>query len=363
MNVAELIDQIKAKLQMYGGLPTPSVMPIDLDDSEMSKPHKVCPVCRRHFRPTLTVCPNHRQLLVPTNHTEVRLFHPGEKVLDDRFKIEKWVGSGTLHEVYAARDHQNRQTCAVKILNPELGYDQKTVKRYAAAIVKNMTFDHPNIAKTVAHGTRQDRSGERPLSVVEWLPGETLSERLVEPRAVNANLAIKICIAVCKALDYAHDRGVTHQDLRPSNIFLLSDGTVKVTDFGLAERMLRGLDWKQPENRINTGSVYGNADYIDPHYATKGIAGSGSDVYSLGCILYECLTGSPPFVGENQLQVLFGHLQSEAEAVSNKCPELKETGLDEVLKKCLEKDPANRYQSARELQDALAAIKLNTCSP
>src|SRR5262249_26282373 len=147
-----------------------AVPPLTEDDLQRGKAHKRCPapLCDRHYPSTAILCGEHGCLLVPAKGL---LLHSDEILLDGRFKVKKWIGRGSLHDVFVAEDQQNGQMCAVKILRFELGYDNKTVRRCVKELIQNMSLDHPYIAKTFGHGTKLDESGERPFSVCEYLTG------------------------------------------------------------------------------------------------------------------------------------------------------------------------------------------------
>jgi eukaryotic-like serine/threonine-protein kinase len=356
MNVKKFLDLIKDRIQQTKPGSTTAVMTVEAADRQSDNLEKRCASCDRLYPASDMVCSKDGHILVRIK-ADCRLIQIDEIVLNSRFKITNWIGQGSLTEVYRAVDEQNGEACAVKILRSELGQDAKTVHRFFVEVENNSTLSHPFIAKIFAQGMKASSSGTRPLLAMEWLAGESMAKKIKEEQSIETVRALGICISVCEALEYAHSRGVTHRDLKPSNIFLLTDGAIKITDFGLAERLLRGLDWTKPQGVSVTGSVYGDPSYLDPHFATKGKAAPTCDIYSLGCILHECLTGAPPFSGENEMQVLFSHLQQQPELVSKQRTDLKDCGIDELVLKCLRKEPAMRYQSAQELQAALSSIK------
>jgi serine/threonine-protein kinase len=325
-----------------------------LDAPEMAERRKYCSSCKGYFSSDYSVCTIDGTILTPFARP---LVTTGTANLDNRYKVTHRVGVGTLHEVYQVVDERTGRSCAVKILKFQLGYDGKTVRRYLSAVEQLYSLKHSNIATTFSHGSISRESRELPYLVMEWLGGTPLAEKNRKERHIEIITALNICISACDALGYAHDRGILHRDLKPSNIFVFSDGSIKITDFGLAERLLREIEWTQPKDVTATGSIYGDPSYLDPHYAIKGRAAVTTDIYSLGCILYECLTGSRLFTGENELQILFGHLLQEPPKVSDKRPELNKFGIDKLVRKCLEKDPAKRYQTAQELRKALVKMK------
>lgn len=352
MDFRKFIDKLGQKVDQKRPI---SSRVVELSDIEVGKKYKRCPRCSRYYQSDEMVCIADGMILTPTIPPEADgLLHIGELVCDGRYKIAQRIGRGTLTEVYRAVDEQNGITCAVKVLKKELRHDKKTVRRFLNGVEANHRLSHPFIAEMYSQGTSSDQEANHALFVMEWLDGENLSEKIKKEGNLEATKALDISIAACNALEYAHNQGIVHKDLKPSNIFWLKDGQIKLTDFGLAERLLRELDWTQQKGANATGSVYGNPNYLDPHH-TK--VAPTCDIYSLGCILHECLTGSPPFTGENELQVLFGHMQGHPDKVSKTRPDLKGSGIDEVVQKCLMKEPEKRYQSAQELQDALLTLK------
>lgn len=320
---------------------------------------KQCPKCKMRYDQIEMVCQNDGYILVSSVLSIIRpnLQLECETVLDNRFTIKYWIGEGNLTQAYGAEDKETGSNCAVKVLRREYQRDGKTVRRFLSEAQRNKSLSHRYIAETHAHGVFSDQSGEQPWFAMDMLIGEDLATRLKKTRTIKLVPALNMCIALSEALEYAHGFGITHKHVQPSNIFLLDDGTVRLTDFGLAERQLKELQWNTLEALTASGNLYGEPAYMDPAYAKSGKATPASDIYSLGCILHECITGSPPFTGDNELQVLFAHIDNSPEPVSNRRPELKASGIDYVILKCLEKDPWQRFRTASDLRDALMTVE------
>jgi eukaryotic-like serine/threonine-protein kinase len=267
---------------------------------------------------------------------------PGTRIAE-RFEIEELAGSGGMGEVYRARDASGAPV-AVKVL-----YRAHDVARLAREARALASLNHPGILRYVAHGTLDDGRG---YLVTEWLDGDTLAARLEQgPLSVEETLDLGARIA--GALGEAHRAGIVHRDLKPANIFLIRGeiaGT-RILDFGLARIERAGLTLTQ------TGSVMGTAGYMAPEQA-RGERGvdAAADVFSLGCLLFRCLTGKAPFAGDDMLVVLLKIALEEAPRLHDLCPEVPQA-LDELVAAMLSKNAADRPHDGRAAGEALAAIQ------
>jgi len=258
-------------------------------------------------------------------------------------ELGEMIGQGGMAQVYRAYDRRHQRSVAIKVLMPELA---KSVgaKRFLREIEVEAGLQHPNIL------TIHD-SGEvdgLPYYVMPFIDGETLRDRIERERQLSLPDALEIARAVASALDYAHENGILHRDIKPANI-LLSDDSVHVADFGVAA----ALGSAGGERLTESGVIVGTPAYMSPEQAgaEKGID-ARSDVYSLGCVVYEMLSGQPPFTGLTSHAVLARHLQEAPPSIEIVRPNVP-SGLDAVLKRALAKVPADRFSDAGSLIDAL----------
>lgn len=245
-------------------------------------------------------------------------------------------------DVYQGRDTLLNRTVAIKVLHSQYSADEAFVKRFRREAQAAANLTHPNIVGIYDWGQAQGTY----FIVMELVDGRSLRDVLKSEGALLPRRATEIAAETAAALSVAHQAGLIHRDIKPGNILLSKDGTVKVTDFGIA----RAFDDSQELTR--TGAVIGTATYFSPEQAQGDTADERSDVYALGVVLYEMLTGRPPFVGDSPMAVAFQHVSSEALAPSHLNPDVP-TDLDVVVSKALRKDPGGRYQSAGEMRQDL----------
>jgi len=269
---------------------------------------------------------------------------PGD-VLADRFEVEALVAAGGMGRIFRARDRQSGEKVAVKVLLDELGahgarFDQET--RVLAEL------SHPGIVRHVAHGVA--RSGEAYLAM-EWLEGEDLSRRLSRGR-LSIEESLSLCAQVAAALGAAHARGIVHRDLKPSNLFLVSDriDCIKVLDFGIAR--LSGMS-----SLTQTGAILGTPRYMAPEQAqNEGSVDARADIFSLGCVLFECIAGAPAFSGDHMVALLAKVLFADPVRLADLCPEVPEP-LERLVSRMMAKDPSARPWDGAALLLELSALK------
>jgi hypothetical protein len=265
-------------------------------------------------------------------------------LLGGRFEIEHQVAAGGMGEVFRARDRVTGEAVAVKVMSD--GRDHRSA-RFAREIELLAELSHPGIVRYVAHG--ETPSGQLFL-VMEWLDGEDLKARL-ERKALTMGEAVALATRVAETLGAAHARGIVHRDLKPSNLFLPGGriDAVTVLDFGIAHRPGR-------TQLTQTGIMIGTPGYMAPEQArTGGVIDARADVFALGCVLFQCLTGTPPFEGDNAATVLAKILFGEAPRVSALWPAVP-ADLDGLVAQMLAKDPALRPRDGANLAAALAAL-------
>ncbi|HEX3483387.1 MAG TPA: serine/threonine-protein kinase, partial [Kofleriaceae bacterium] len=267
-----------------------------------------------------------------------------EERLDDRFELEQPIGSGGMGTVFRARDSISGETVAVKILSDGQGH---LAERFAREVTVLAALSHPGIVRYISHGVTS--SGKLFLAM-KWVDGETLRTRL-ERGPLTLGESVTLATRVAEALSVAHARGVVHRDLKPSNLILPGGRAdlVKVLDFGIAQR-------EGKTQLTQTGMLLGTAGYMAPEQARTGEpVDARADVFALGCVLFQCLTGVPPFDGDTTAAILAKVLFGTAPRVSELWPEVPES-LDALVAQMLAPDPALRPSDGANLAAALATL-------
>ena len=268
------------------------------------------------------------------------------KRLDGRYELTELVGIGGMANIYKARDIADNKEVAVKILKEEFVGNEEFLRRFRNESKAVATLSHPNIVKIfdVNFGDRIQ------YIVMEYIDGITLKEYIEQNTVLKWKDAVHFIVQILRALSHAHDKGVVHRDIKPHNIMLLSDGTIKVTDFGIAR-------FARDEGK--TGDVaIGSVHYISPEQAKGDFTDERSDIYSTGIMLYEMLTGHLPFEGDTLEKVAVMQMQSMAtlpRAYNSSIPE----GLEEIIVCAMQKDPKMRYQTASEMLRDIDEFKRN----
>ena len=271
------------------------------------------------------------------------------------YEILSLIDAGGMGEIYRARDDRLARDVAIKTISPRLVADQDAFARFEREGRATAALSHPNILTIYDIG----RDGETAYLVTELLQGETLRARLSRS-ALPWTDALEIAAAVTAGLAAAHARGIIHRDLKPENVFLTADGRVKILDFGLARSVATtptdvGSDTLPSTQLTMPGAMVGTSGYMSPEQIKGGQLDPSTDIFSLGCVLYEMLTGERPFRRATAAETMAAVLDaSPAPLVGSQAP--LPAGLDGVVLRCLEKDPEARFRSASELAGALAAI-------
>ncbi len=261
---------------------------------------------------------------------------PGDQV--DDYKIESVVASGGMASIFRANDLRTGQPVALKVPHPQAECDPVFFDRFNREAEIGKKLDHPAVVKVLHHDRRK-----RLYMVTEWADGRLLRQILAEAGRLPSERAVKIALEICDALEYMHSQGVVHRDLKPENIFVDSEDRIKIIDFGIAATA--------GARRLTFGKlshVMGSPDYISPEQVKGKRGDSRSDLYALGVILYEMLTGQVPFTGPNVFAVMHDRVVNHPVPPREINPDLSPE-LQEILYRALERDPKNRYATAREL--------------
>ena len=271
------------------------------------------------------------------------------KRLDGRYEMNELIGVGGMAYVYKAYDCIDDRTVAVKILRDEFLTNEEFTRRFRNESKAIAILNHPNIVKVLDVGF-----GERlQYIVMEYIDGITLKEYLDQRKDIRWKEAVHFTVQILRALQHAHDKGIVHRDIKPQNIMLLSDGTIKVTDFGIA-RLSRTAVRATVEGEKAIGSVH----YISPEQARGEITDEKADLYSVGVALYEMLTGKLPFEADNAVSVAIMQMQNEATPPHEINPDIPE-GLEQITMRAMQKDLTKRYQSAAEMLGDFDEFKRN----
>ncbi|WP_295625902.1 Stk1 family PASTA domain-containing Ser/Thr kinase [uncultured Corynebacterium sp.] len=277
----------------------------------------------------------------------------GDELLSGRYRLGGLIGVGGMSDVYSASDTLLGREVAVKMMRADLARDENFLERFRRE-AKNAAFlNHPVIVSVFDTGETEGPMGTVPYIVMELVQGETLRDIVRREGPLDPARAASILADVCDALEFSHQQGIVHRDVKPANIMLTNTGAVKVMDFGIARALGDSTTMTQ------TAAVIGTAQYLSPEQARGKPADARSDIYSVGCVLFEALTGGPPFTGETPLSVAYQHVQDDPPRPSELVEGLSDeegTAVDAVLLTAMAKDPAERYDSSAELAEDLRRI-------
>lgn len=270
--------------------------------------------------------------------------HPGE-VLEGKWRVDKKIGQGGMGSVYKATDVALDRTVAIKILAADLCKDEVFVARFEREAKLTANLEQPNVILIYGVGRHQGR----PFIVMKWLPGETLASRLESLQEAGALMPVSevrsIVAQICAGLDYIHGKGLVHRDIKASNIVLDDNNHATILDFGILR------DLKSKESLTAVGMLIGTPHYVSPEQILGKPFDSRSDLYAVGVLLYEMLTGATPFDADNEFDLIKKHVKSPPPEPCERNPELP-VEVGEVLKRAIAKDPSKRFQSASDLADA-----------
>ncbi len=268
-------------------------------------------------------------------------------VLGERYEIGGVLGRGGMAEVHRGRDLRLGREVAVKVLRSDLARDPSFQVRFRREAQAAASLNHPAIVAVYDTGEDRSSSGATPYIVMEYVEGETLRDVLRREGVLSPERAMTFAADICAALDFSHRNGIVHRDVKPGNVMVTPQGTVKVMDFGIARAVSDSA-----ATMTSTAAVIGTAQYLSPEQARGESVDARSDVYSVGCLLYELVTGAPPFTGDSPVSVAYQHVREDPKLPSSVNPAIP-ADLDAILLKALSKNPANRYQSAAEMRNDL----------
>src|SRR3954449_6178217 len=258
-------------------------------------------------------------------------------LLSDRYRLEARIGSGGMSTVYRAQDTVLERPVAIKLMNREVAADSDQLERFRREARAVAQLSHPHIVTVIDYG----EDDGRPYIVLEYVGGETLKQRIRRCGRLPVAEAVAYAIEIARALGCAHDSHIVHRDVKPQNVLIDDEGTAKVTDFGIARSLTE-------EGLTADGRVLGTTDYVSPEQALGHDVGPQSDLYSLGIVLYEMLTGDVPFQGENQVAVAMKHVREDLPDVQVRRPQVS-SALAAVVDNATAKDLDRRYQDDAEL--------------
>jgi serine/threonine-protein kinase len=269
------------------------------------------------------------------------------QLLGGRYALGEMIGTGGMADVFIGDDTRLNRKVAIKVLRRDLARDPSFVARFRKEALAAGGLNHSGIVSVYDSGEENNS----PYIVMELITGESLRQ-LLQKGLIPQDRALEIVEGILQALEYSHKEGIVHRDIKPGNIMITNSGDIKVMDFGIA----RATD-DIGATMTNTWNVVGTAQYLSPEQATGEMADGRSDLYSLGCLMYELLTGRPPFTGDTPVSIAYQHVSSPITPASQVKPGLS-TDIDRMLEVVLSKDPNNRYQDATAmLADLQRVIK------
>ncbi|GAA1657754.1 putative serine/threonine-protein kinase [Citricoccus zhacaiensis] len=276
---------------------------------------------------------------------------PHQRILNGRYEVGDLIGRGGMADVFQGRDQKLGRKVAIKLMRPDLARDPQFQSRFRREAQSSAALNHPNIVSVFDTGEERFEDGAYqgvacPFMVMEFVDGRTLRD-LLRHDDVTVDQAIEWTSGVLAALNYSHEEGIVHRDIKPANIMVTKSGAVKVMDFGIARALSDSA-----ATMTQTQAVVGTAQYLSPEQARGESVDSRSDLYSAGCLLFELLTGRPPFVGDSAVAVAYQHVREEPPVPSTLNPTVS-PALDSVVSRALSKDREDRFQSGLEFRASL----------
>ncbi|WP_436493027.1 Stk1 family PASTA domain-containing Ser/Thr kinase [Actinokineospora sp. HUAS TT18] len=272
------------------------------------------------------------------------------RLLSNRYEIGETLGYGGMSEVHRGRDVRLSREVAVKVLRADLARDPQFQERFRREAQNAAALNHPAIVAVYDTGETRTDTGPLPYIVMEYVDGRTLRDIVKTEGPLSGQRAMEIMADVCAALDFSHRHGIVHRDVKPANVMITKTGAVKVMDFGIARAVADGQ-----VAVTQTAAVIGTAQYLSPEQARGEAVDARSDVYAAGCVLFELLTGEPPFTGDSPVAVAYQHVREDPKPPSALNPRVSPQ-LDAIVLKAMSKGAANRYQSAAEMRTDIVRV-------
>src|SRR5579875_2279315 len=276
------------------------------------------------------------------------------KVVGSRYELGELIGYGGMAEVHRGRDTRLNRDVAIKVLRADLARDPSFLNRFRREAHSAAGLNHPSIVSVYDTGEDVAADGTAiPFIVMEYVEGRTLRDILKSEGRLPVRRAMEIVADVCAALDFSHRNGIIHRDIKPANVMITHTGAVKVMDFGIARAVA-----DTSATVTQTANVIGTAQYLSPEQARGETVDARSDVYSTGCVLYELVTGVPPFQGDSPVAVAYQHVRENPVLPSARNPEVPRA-VDSIVMKALAKNQLNRYQSTADMRGDLQRALAN----
>jgi eukaryotic-like serine/threonine-protein kinase len=260
--------------------------------------------------------------------------------IDGRYRITSRIATGGMADVYEANDLIGHRVVSLKIMREDLLSDPKNLERFENECAAAASLNNPNIVKVYGRGMVEGR----PYMANEYIKGQTLRDKLNFTLSLSVSDACEVMLQLTSGIDYIHKHGIIHRDIKPDNLFYMSDGTLKITDFGIATP----VGAPQPDDDSIQGTVY----YCAPEILTGAPAGVQSDIYSMGIVFFEILTGQVPFDGQTPAEVALKQIKKHFPEPSKIVPSIPHS-IDKIIIKACRKSPEERYQNAMEMHEAL----------
>ncbi|MFZ9762590.1 MAG: protein kinase domain-containing protein, partial [Candidatus Nanopelagicaceae bacterium] len=260
-----------------------------------------------------------------------------KKMLGERYELGAMIGTGGMADVYLAQDVRLNRQVAIKILRSDLARDPSFVTRFNKEALSVAALNHPGIVSVYDSGKEDSPSGAMPYIVMEYVEGKTLRELVNKGERFALNRAVEITEGILIALQYSHKNGIIHRDIKPGNIMITDNGDVKVMDFGIARALA-----DTGATMTSTWNIIGTAQYLSPEQATGTQADARSDLYSVGCLLYELLAGRPPFTGDTPVAIAYQHVSAPLLPITE-IQESLDPALNAFFSIALAKDANERY--------------------
>lgn len=318
------------------------------EDLNQAAKKKICTSCKREFPANISVCPYDKSMLMFLQKDELL-----GTILNDRYRVIEEVGRGGMSVVYRGLHEMMDRTVAIKMLQAQHVTDQLSIKRFQQEAQAASHLQHPHVITVYDCGVV---ATGQPYIVMDFLEGDSLTDVIKRDNHIPFQRAVPIFAQACDALDHAHQKGVIHRDLKSSNIMLVEvEGRkdfVKVVDFGIAK--LTNASGKMQQNLTQTGEIFGSPIYMSPEQCLGQTLDNRSDIYSMGAVLYEALTGLPPLMGDTIYATMKMHVSEMPEGFARARPDLRiPEQLEQITFKALAKKPEQRFQSMQEFRDAL----------